>query len=453
MRPARSRTRALRVGVVLSDTVIAEHVVRSGTAFTIGQSIRNLVPLPLPGLPRRWQLLELVEHGVLLRLGPGMGARVASGGHVLGRADLDQRGAATRAATLVTVPIGSHGKLELGEVTILFQELELPVPAPAPALPRAVRGTLAERIDRRMATFAAASLVVHIGIMAAATMHDGAIRTSPEIRAHDFAAEDVTIVHADDPALDLEPPKPDPSQPAIATAPSPRPRTAEPARPASAPRPRPAQPLNSDPGALQEDATRYAEQLFASSTGPVGGDGEIARRAPGRDLDKQVGELVAANAQVSIGRPTTDRGPGDGQPRIGTIGPIVDPVPTDLPPAEVAPKKEKLPKPPTFPPPPPPPPGFDVAHVMKKIRETYSIGMQRCHGKALLEQPGLTGKVALTFTLTEKGKVEDGAATGLDGGLESCIEGLMTRWSFAPVLDEDGDPAELDLELSVQFAL
>ncbi len=443
-------TRALRIGVVLSDTIVAEHIVRSGTAFTIGQSIRNLVPMPIPGLPRRWQLVELVEHGVLLRLAPGMRARVAIDGQVLNRADLDARGAHTRTATLVTVPTGAHGKIDLGEVQVLFQELRLPAPAPAPKLPRSVKGTLADRIDRRMAVFAAASLLTHIGIMTAAHLNDPPHDPSIAERAlAQYTQETVSIIDADDPILDLDRHDPDPEvTPTPGTAPTPAPPPT--GEPAPRPRPRPAQPVASDPGHLTEDATRLADLLFDDSgKGLV--DADMAKRRPGTDLDKQLQEVRDSNAKVAIGNPDGDR-LRDGQPRIGTtttpgiVGPdgvtkVGDDKIEKSPPTRI----DVIPKPPKE-------PGADIAAIIAKIRTTYIGGLQRCYKKSLGPQPGLAGKVALTFTVSEKGGVSDGKAAGVDDGFEQCVEGLMTRWGFSPVVDQDGDPIELDLGVTLQLS-
>ncbi len=451
-------SRALRVGVVLSDTVIAEHVVRSGTAFTIGQSIRNLVSLPVPGLPRRWQLLELVETGVLLRLAPGMDARVAFGGHVLGRADLDQRGAATRTATLVTIPQGCHGKLSFGEVRVLFQELALPAPAPAPSLPRSVKGTLADRVDRRMAAFAAASLTLHFGIMAAAGLHDGKGDPTPAERAlSQYTADTVAIIDASDPMLaDPSSPTPEgePDPAPAASDPTPAPNKPEPSRPSPSTTPsrlsRP-EPVVADPSKLQDDARRAVDALFSEDGGGLVA-GNMPGRKPGTDLAKQLDQVRDANANVTIGDPTDGRVPGDGKPRPGTsqkpdltVGPSditnVDNHKIDqVPPTRI----DIVPRPPKEP--------VSIEAIVHKIRTTYMTSLQRCYKRELVTQPGLAGKVALSFTVTDKGKLQEGNANGVAEGFEQCVEGLMTRWSFTPVTDKDGDPIEVDLDITLQLS-
>lgn len=456
-----SSIRALRVGVVLSDTLVAEHVVHSGSAFTIGQSIRNVVPLPVPGLPRRWQLVELVERGILLRLAPGMGARVAVDGQVLGRADLDARGAHTRTATLVTLPSGTHGKIDLGgEVRVLFQELRVPAPAPALKLPRAVKGTLAERIDRRMAVFAAASLLVHLGIMTAAHLNDPPEdETIAERALAQYTPETISIIEADDPILDLdrepEPATtPDTQDPAVASKPEPqKPEPARPSTPSTPSRPRPAQPVHSDPGELAGDATRMADLLFANEGRGTVDAGDMAKKKPGNDLEKQLQEMADKNAKASIGneqgdrlrdrpgaRPGTSQEPAlPGDPSIAKAdGDKID----RSPPTRIDVKPQ-----------PPKKPGVDTDAIVAKIRTTYMGAMQRCYKKALGDEPSLSGKVSLVFSLSERGGVSDPDARGVSPVFEECLEGVMPRWSFTPVTDQDGDAVELDIGVTLQLSI
>jgi hypothetical protein len=200
----------------------------------------------------------------------------------------------------------------------------MPAPAPAPALPRAVKGTLADRIDRRMAGFAAASLLLHFGIMTAATVHDGPGDSTPAERAlSQYTADTVTIIDADDPLLAEPATDPEPANPAKDNEPpvtAPAAAKPVPTSPAHEPRPsqgkRP-QPVASDPGELQDEAERLAGELFSSDTGGTR-FGDIDKRAPGTDLEKQLKEIADGDAQVAVGKPVKDRLPSDGKPRIGT---------------------------------------------------------------------------------------------------------------------------------------
>ena len=53
----------------------------------------------------------------------------------------------------------------MGELKVMFHEVELAPRIPRPSLPRELRSTLADRVDRRLLAFAAASLAVHVGVM------------------------------------------------------------------------------------------------------------------------------------------------------------------------------------------------------------------------------------------------------------------------------------------------
>ncbi|MBK7192150.1 MAG: hypothetical protein IPH80_06665 [Myxococcales bacterium] len=61
----------------------------------------------------------------------------------------------------------------------------------------------------------------------------------------------------------------------------------------------------------------------------------------------------------------------------------------------------------------------------------------------------LAGKVSLTFTVTDRGALTDGNAAGVDDNLASCVEGVMAKWSFTPVIDGDGDPTDVDVKLGL----
>ena len=327
-----------------------------------------------------------------------------------------------------------------------------PAPAPAPQLPRAVKGTLADRVDRRMAVFAAASLLVHVGVMTAAHVNDPpAHATMAERALAQYTPETIAIIDADDPMLDLDQPPPlapDPqAPPGAATTPRPAPATSDPARPA---RPRPAPPTAGAPE-LSGDARRMADLLFASDGGGKVDGGELAPRRPGADLEKQLAEVNAANARVSIGGEHGDR-LRDRGPRPGTVD---QPVIGDPRIARVdGDKGEKVP--PTridVRPQPPRQPGVDIDAIIGKIRTTYMSTLQRCYKKALGGEPTLSGKVSLQFTLSEKGTVGDPEARGVADELETCIEGVMPRWTFTPVTDEDGDPVELDIGVTLQLSI
>ncbi|HZS42162.1 MAG TPA: AgmX/PglI C-terminal domain-containing protein [Polyangia bacterium] len=145
---------ALRVGVILDGKIVEERVVRGLARVTIGQSARATFAVPgSQSLPRSLVLFEpdganyvvCVPEGCSGRVSEGEGARILS--------------AAER------VPLGARarGKLVIGDVTVLFQRLEVPAKAPRPRLPASVRSPFMKRVDWVLTAVLVVSLSVHFG--------------------------------------------------------------------------------------------------------------------------------------------------------------------------------------------------------------------------------------------------------------------------------------------------
>ena len=295
-----SRRRALRVGVVLGDTVIAEQTLEHGS-FTIGARASCSVPLPIEGMPARWELLRSGSDGMRVRVAAGWDVRIAHGAAVRTRAELEAAGAGDTGRARahgdvleVAVPADGRGKVVIGDVKVMFHVVDVAPRAPRPALPVELRATLAERVDRRLLIFAAASLAVHVGVMAVARLNDPAVElTRAEQAMADYEAETATIIDADElPPLPPVPAPPD-ETPAVPTT---KPAVATPAPPSArpsgdrTPSSRPAPPAARTDAVA--DATRAADALFASDPSGDALGGDAARRKPSGDLGQQLDELA-----------------------------------------------------------------------------------------------------------------------------------------------------------------
>ncbi len=72
----------------------------------------------------------------------------------------------------------------------------------------------------------------------------------------------------------------------------------------------------------------------------------------------------------------------------------------------------------------------DVA--LQTIEARYVGGMQRCYRARLKRDPNARGKVVVTFTVDDRGKLtyRDARARGVARSVERCVENAMLRWSF-----------------------
>lgn len=383
-------SRALRFGILIRDQLVEERIITKGP-ITVGQSLRANLSVPVDGVPHEHVLFTETGGGFVLHV-PGEPARA--------------------------LEPDTRGKIELGEATILFHEV--PAPLPPPPLPASLRNTLAERIDGRLAAIIGASLIAHLGLAVCAWAGDVEVpaRTERPLAAP-FIQETIEISTAPPPTVS---PGPGPAQPA-------------PSRPA--PPPRPPRP------ATHDDAT----QLAAILTGETAGHGpaEMSRRQPRADLAQQIEDARAhvitlgdadhtsrvddrfylgKTLAPELGTLDLSRLPARGDERSQSrlrIGHVEQDEPTSLTP--------------------------DV--VLAKIQRAYLAGLQRCYAQALRDDPALAGKLALSFTVSESGRVSGAQASGLDRDVDVCVEHLMMSWRFAIPHDVHGEPTDADFHISL----
>ncbi|MBV8759475.1 MAG: hypothetical protein JO257_19465, partial [Deltaproteobacteria bacterium] len=232
----------------------------------MGQSLRCALSIPTDGMPYEHTLFTVDQGRFVLHPLPKMETRLAG-------------------VTNGALDHGARGRLMLGEVTILFQDIARPPLQPRPQLPASIRGTLADRIDRRLAVIIGASLLAHIGIAAYAWSTDvetPPLGISPVAASYHQDTIDITI--PDEP-------------PAL-------PGTAAPVAPAQTPRPIvtpthvSASHPPSPPGLHDDDALRMASILTGGNETPSG-PGSMHDRQPGADLDRQLDD--ARHHTVIIG--------------------------------------------------------------------------------------------------------------------------------------------------------
>lgn len=153
--------KVLRVGVVQGGRVIEERVIADRTDVTIGPSEKSTFVVPSRILGRRHQLFQRVGEGYVLRFFDGMKGRLALASGV---ADLEQlkpkAGRGADGSYKLKLNEDSRGKVQVGELTFLFQFVTPPPVQPKPHLPVAVtRG--ASGIDWRTTIIAAFAFLGH----------------------------------------------------------------------------------------------------------------------------------------------------------------------------------------------------------------------------------------------------------------------------------------------------
>ena len=417
--------RAIRVGVVLSGNLVEERLFADASPITVGQSLRCRLSVPADGVPAEHALFVRDQGRLLLRLTDQMSGRVAQG----------SGGIQTELRGTVAIERGARGKVQIGDATLLFQEVAAPAKAPRPQLPAAVRGTFGDRVDRRLATIVGASLAVHFAI--------GAWAWVTEVEEPAFAqiARNAEYRHPTHDTVDI----------VVDAAPLPQePGAATPVAPAQTPAPivKPSRIATKSTPKLPtvDDAERFANMLTTDEARKGGRTG-MSNRSPGGELGKEIADIRDNNRTIG-----NDDGGFRNRPREG-IGDgvnehIVDNAPSQI--EQQGPREEKQPGRIEIRRDPQQPTGQPIPNlILEKIRTAYMPGLMRCYKKGLVDDASLGGKVKVAFTVTETGGVADPEASGLTKPVDACIASQMATWRFPVSRDKDGDAIDLDVALTL----
>jgi hypothetical protein len=428
--------RVLRIGVILGGNIIEERLVRRREDVSVGQSAKNTFSVPVEGLARQWTMFAVESGRYFLRFTDKMDGRVSDGEGVRTLDSLKNRGAERRGDHWV-LPLGdrSRGKLTLGDMTLLFQFVAAPPLQARPRLPASVRGSLADRIDPRLAIIMALSILIHFTIAITALFHDATLQTRTDRLHRQFVEdrfEERTVQLFDMPATGTVAEEPGGEGEAEPEEPS------EPTRVVVDRRPSPDR--GADTGGSPDDAAiaeAIANTALVSTL--TGGEGEEGRYSKMREvdqgagLDRAIDNVKKSGAQVAAVGATGDR--RQRGPRTGEVG-------TDRGPGVSGPdtttgtgagaRKEEVVSRVRF-------TGgtaledttLDPDDVVRRIRAQYLAGIRRCHERVLKTDPKAGGRVNLRFTIGPVGRITRSDVKGFDGTVDNCIKGLMGGWRFA----------------------
>jgi hypothetical protein len=444
------RERILRIAILLGGKMIEERLIRERTSVTVGQSMKNTFSIPVDGLPLELTLFSLEEGKYHLRFIDKMKGKVGAGDKVDTLDSLRSGRGATNHGAYWSVPLSesTRGKLEISDLTILFQFVTAPPRQPRPMLPASVRGTFADRFDPRLSVILGASIIVHFAIVIVALTMDVPQDNGITERAYNLTFK------PDEYKVDLEQPKPvetatqGTEQGSAAKQPE-KPKTV----------PTIEKPKNDGGGrdekadvARQEENAKAMADLLTGEGDNGKSEGDMSDRRPGAELGTQIAAVREGGKEVAVGG-GAGRGPrGDGDPRVGTgKGPKIEgPGGTET--AGGA-KEEKAPT------------GrinvsdkqtFDDSSltpdiVLSKIQSAYMAGLKRCYKEHLKKDASARGKVTLSLTVNETGRTTSGNAKGFASEVDDCISNQMSSWRFPVPKDKDGEATEASFAITLQL--
>jgi hypothetical protein len=454
-----SRQRILRIGVLLGGKIVEERLIRTRVPVTIGQSMKNTFSIPLEGLPLEFTLFSIDQGKYLLQFLPKMDGRVSDGGGQVNTLDALKQKGARNVGDAYQVPLtdGARGKLTLGDLTILFQFVTEPPRQPKPMLPASVRGTLADRIEPRLAVILGISIFLHFGLVVWGLLTDRDIGGTMAERAYNLTFKQDTIEVAEP-----EPPKPstdtgsaDAGSAAVKTPDKtpvkvPAKNPVDAGKPADNPTPGND---NKDTVSTQEEEAKKFADLLTGEGADGKSEGDMSVRRPGADLGQQINAVKEGGGEVAIGGGAQHGSRGGGDAKLGTNGGtgIKGPEGTEsagggkidekAPTGRIAVSDKQ---------------SFDESTltpdiVLAKIQSAYMAGLKRCYKTYLAKDASARGKVTLSLTINETGRTTSGNAKGFAGEVDSCISAQMGSWRFPIPKDKDGEATEASFAITLQL--
>ena len=437
--------RSLRVGIALGDHFIDERLFRSREHITLGQSAKNTFTIPIESLPRSWQLFTVENGRYVLHFTDSMDGRLSDGTNVYTFEQLKGRGAERRSNHWV-VPLveTARGKVELGQMKLLFQFVSAPPLQPRPRLPASVRGTMADRVDPTLAVIMAISFLLHFGVALYALQFDRSIYSRADSVYRQFQedtfkdkviATTVEVQETGTAEVSKEPAG-DQTQSKQSTGKDSK---------------TPDDGGGDDQGAPDDATISEAIQDSALIAAITGNEGEGSRYSKmnetdqGAGLDKALEDAKGRDiGSIGEGGGRRTRGPDTG--RIGSGkggGEIKGPGKGE----EVGTKVEEKVSRATFDVEDISESTLDPDSVAKIIRSRYLQGIKRCHQRLLKADPNAGGRVSMRFTVGPTGGVTKSDVKGFDASVDACIKDLSTKWRFGAPKDDEGKPTSADFQI------
>ncbi len=155
----------LRVGLIRKGVVLKEQLLLQRETVTIGVDERCTFHIPIEGLPPRYPLFKVVNNGYVLQFSERMGGKVNVGDQFLDFNTIIEKGISQPSGRLHVLPLDEsyRGKIEVGDMTLLFQFIAPPPPRLKAQVPAAFRRSIWDSVDWLFVNALLASLVLQGG--------------------------------------------------------------------------------------------------------------------------------------------------------------------------------------------------------------------------------------------------------------------------------------------------
>ena len=435
--------KVLRVGLFRDKKIVEERIVRRRETVSVGTSAKNHLIIKAGTLPAkiesRFELFQLVGDDYILNFTREMTGKVALPGGVQKLEHLRETGAARDAGTHFQIKLAdtSRGNIKMGDFTVFFEFVTAPPITPKPQLPAAVQRGFIKNIDWTFTTWVIFSYMLFFGFIIYMENADWEVDRGTE-EVPESLARLVFEAPIEPPTVEEEPEEGEGAEEeekeAKGKAPEEKPAKAE------------GGPTTGEPTATAEGRARIAQEAAAQAEamllGALGdGDGALGDVLRGGAVTGNAADVLAQASGVGVatkseaGTLRTRSGGGSGE-QAG-LGSLKKSKTAGTAAGEGKAVEERQVR------------GnvgmqaggdiggsgeFDAATVQRQIKQRLK-SITRCYESELRKNPGLAGKVTVTFTIQERGNVTDARPSENTTGssaVADCLTRTISRFRFNP---------------------
>ena len=443
----RSGPKVLRVGLFRDKKIVEERIVRRRETVSIGTAARNHLLVKTGALPpkleSRFELFQLVGDDYILNFTKEMSGKVALPGGVQKLEHLRETGAARNAGTHYQIKLAetSRGNIRIGEFTVFFEFVAAPPITPKPQLPAAVQRGLVKNIDWAFTTSVILSYLLFFGFIIYLENADWEVEQSSQ-EVPDSLARLVFEAPMEPPEVAEE----EPSDEGEEEESSKEEAKAEKREKSDKAAPAKEAPVVADPAVSAEARARIAQEAAAQAEamllGALGNSGgALSDVLAGGAVTGNAADVLAQASGVGVasksqtGTLRTRSGGGSGQQQ--GLGSLKASKGAGKAAKEGAAVKERQVR------------GdvglrtggdiggsgeFDASLVQRQIKQRIK-SITRCYESELRKNPGLAGKVTVTFTIEQRGNVTGAKASENTTGspaVAACVTRTISRFRFNP---------------------
>lgn len=158
----------LRIGVIHGGKIVEERLLKKREPVTVGSDPKSTFVLPGADVPKNVKLFDMKGPTYTLCFTDKMDGRLSVNDSVVDFAGLKSQNLAQKSGDTYRINLtdASKGKVQVGDVTLLFQFVNPPPVAPKAALPAVAKGGLIKSLDPLFSSLVTGSFIFHFGLAA-----------------------------------------------------------------------------------------------------------------------------------------------------------------------------------------------------------------------------------------------------------------------------------------------